>query len=83
MKKHSNIVILEDILNSSWYKSLFDTIQNNFSNIYSYYYDLSFEETVKRFQTKHNVDFTEEDMKHWWNEKDILGFGNEKMISDD
>lgn len=80
-KEHSNIIVLEGILNSSWYKSLFDTIQNNFSKIYSYYYDLSFEETVKRFQTKNNVDFTEWDMKRWWNEKDILGFSNEKMIT--
>lgn len=82
-KKHSSIIVLEGILNSSWYKLLFDTIQNNFSNIYLYYYDISFEETVKRFQTKNNVDFTEEDMKRWWNEKDILGFGNEKMITEE
>lgn len=80
-KEHSNIVILEGIINSNWYKPLFDTIQKNFSNIYSYYYDIPFDETVRRFKTKNNVDFTEEDMKRWWNEKDILGFENEKMIT--
>lgn len=80
-KEHSNIIVLEGILNSNWYKPLFDTIQNNFSNIYSYYYDIPFDETVKRFKTKNSVDFTEEDMKRWWNENDILGFSNEKMIT--
>lgn len=80
-KEHSNIVILEGIINSNWYKPLFDTIQKNFSNIYSYYYDIPFDETVRRFQTKNNVNFTEQDMKRWWNEKDILGFENEKMIT--
>lgn len=82
-KKHSNIIILEGILNSSWYKPLFDIIKNNFSKIYSYYYDIPFEETVKRFQTKSNANFTAEDMKRWWNEKDTLGFDNEKMIYKD
>lgn len=82
-KKHSNIIIIEGILNSCWYKSLFETIKVNFDNIYSYYYDIPFEETVKRFQTKSNVDFTEQDMKRWWNEKDVLGFDHEKMISKD
>lgn len=80
-KEHSNIIVLEGILNSTWYKPLFDTIRNNFSNIFSYYYDIPFDETVKRFQTKNNIDFTEEDMKRWWNEKDILGYENEKMIT--
>lgn len=80
-KEHSNIIVLEGILNFTWYKPLFDTIRNNFSNIFSYYYDIPFDETVKRFQTKNNIDFTEEDMKRWWNEKNILGFSNEKMIT--
>lgn len=82
-KKNSKIIILEGILNSAWYKSLFDVIENNFSDIYAYYYDIPFEETVNRFHTKENVKFTEEDMKRWWNEKDLLGFDNEKKISKD
>lgn len=82
-KEHSNIIILEGILNSSWYKPLFDIIRNNFGGIYSYYYDVPFEETVKRFQTKSNVNFTAEDMKRWWNEKDTLGFDNEKILDKD
>lgn len=82
-KKHNSIIILEGILNSVWYKSLFNLIQKNFNNIYTYYYDIPFDETVKRFQTKSNVSYTEQDMKRWWNEKDLLGFDNEKVISKD
>lgn len=39
--------------------------------------------SLKRFQTKSNVSYTEQDMKRWWNEKDLLGFDNEKVISKD
>ena len=82
-KEYSNIVVLEGILNSIWYKPLFNTIQNSFSKIHLYYYDIPFDETVKRFQTKTNVTYTEEDMKRWWKEKDLLQFDNEKIISKD
>ena len=82
-KEYSNIVVLEGILNSIWYEPLFDTIQNSFSKIHLYYYDIPFDETVKRFQTKTNVNYTEEDMKRWWKEKDLLQFDNEKIISKD
>ena len=45
--------------------------------------NVPFDETVKKFQTKSNVSYTEQDMKRWWNEKDLLGFDNEKVISKD
>jgi len=82
-KENSEIIILEGILNSTWYKPLFDIIENNFSDIYAYYYDIPFNETVKRFHTKESVNFTEEDMKRWWNEKDLSDFDNEKIINQD
>lgn len=80
-KTQSKIIILEGILNFQWYSSIFDVIKKNFSNIYSYYYDIPFKETVKRFETKSDTSYTKEDMKRWWNEKDYLNFNNEKMIS--
>ena len=43
--------------------------------------NVPFDETVKRFQTKSNVSYTEQDMKRWWNEKDLPGFDNEEIIS--
>lgn len=45
--------------------------------------NVPFDETVKRFQTKSNVSYTEQDMKRWQNEKDLSGFDNEKIISKD
>lgn len=80
-KTQSKIIILEGILKFQWYSSIFDVIKKNFSNIYSYYYDITFEETVKRFETKSDTSYTKEDMKRWWNEKDYLNFNNEKTIS--
>ena len=43
--------------------------------------NVPFDETVKRFQTKSNVSYTEQDMKRWQNEKDLPGFDNEEIIS--
>lgn len=82
-KSHSNFIVLEGILNSRWYKALFNLIQKNFSNIYTYYYDIPFDETVKRFLTKSNTDYTIQDMERWWNENDLIGFNEEKIISKD
>ena len=82
-KAHSNIIVLEGILNFHWYKQLFDCIRKNFNNIYAYYYDIPFNETVKRFLTKNNTDYTAQDMKRWWKKNDLIGFNEEKIISKD
>ena len=82
-KAHSNIIVLEGILNFNWYKQLFDCIRKNFNNIYAYYYDIPFNETVKRFLTKNNTDYTAQDMKRWWKKNDLIGFNEEKIISKD
>jgi predicted kinase len=73
-KKHCNIIILEGILNSKWYKKLFENLYDEFNNqIFSYYFDISFEETLIRHKQKPNAhEFGEIEMKRWWNEKDLL-----------
>ena len=41
-------------------------------SMYAYYFDLPFEETVRRHGTKPNCgDFGPEDMRAWWREKDF------------
>lgn len=84
-KQHSNIVILEGILYSKWYQPLFETATSEFGpNIYAYYYDLPFEETLNRHQTKPNrFSFGESNMREWWNEKDYIGFISEKTLLKD
>lgn len=74
-KKHCSIIILEGILNSKWYKKLFENLLHEFNNeIYAYYFDIPFEETLNRHKQKPNAhEFGEKEMKSWWNEKDLLG----------
>jgi len=73
-KRHSEVTILEGILPSSDYSPLFEAAVEEFgNNIYSYYWDIPFEETLIRHRTKPNCnEFGEEDMKRWWQEKDYL-----------
>ena len=80
---HSNIVILEGIMYADWYKPLFDlSVQLYGSEIYAYYFDLPFEETLKRHQTKPNChEFGEEAMRGWWREKDFSDVLNEASIT--
>lgn len=75
-------VILEGILNAYWYKELFKEIKNKFSSVYAYYYDLPFDETLARHQTKPNSnEFGEAEMKRWWNEKDYIEIIPEKTLT--
>ncbi len=83
---NSEITILEGILTLAWYKPLFEQAIRIFreENIYAYYYDLPFSETLKRHNTKSNrFDFGEEDMRRWWNEKDYIGFIKEKILTEE
>lgn len=82
-KNNCKIVILEGILYSQWYLSLFELSKELFGgNIFAYYYDLPFEETLLRHQTKSNKDdFGENEMKNWWIERDFISIIPEKVIS--
>ncbi|MDE6749517.1 MAG: kinase [Lachnospiraceae bacterium] len=81
--KHSEIVILEGIMYADWYKPLFELAVRLYGiNIYAYYFDLTFEETLKRHQTKPNChEFGEEAMRRWWREKDYSDILNEVSIT--
>lgn len=79
--QHCKITIIEGILRYVWYKPLFETALQLYGrgNIFAYYYDLSFEETLLRHQTKSNrQDFGKEEMRSWWKDKDYLGIIPEK-----
>lgn len=84
-KNHCEVVILEGILYSEWYMPLFELAQGLFGNeIWAYYYNLSFDETVARHHTKSNRhEFGEDEMKRWWHEKDFIKIIPEKIISED
>lgn len=80
---HCETVILEGILSTARYKDMLIELIEHFSpNCYIYYFDIPFEETVKRHQTRDKRhDFNEEDMKRWWVEHDVLHLPNEQFIS--
>lgn len=71
-REHSDVVILEGIMYADWYKPLFEVAKLEFGeSIFAYYFDIPFNETLRRHQTKLNCnDFGEEDMRVWWREKD-------------
>lgn len=84
-EKNSDVVILEGILISEWYRSLFElAVQLYGTNVYAYYFDLPFEETLRRHKTKPNCnDFGEEAMRSWWKEKDYTSILSEVAIKAD
>lgn len=81
--KHSDIVILEGIMYADWYKPLFElAIRLYGTEVYAYYFDLPFEETLERYQTKPNCnEFGEEAMRRWWREKDFSDVLRERIIT--
>ena len=79
--EHSDIVILEGIMYEEWYNPLFKVADELYgSNVYAYYFDLSFEETVRRHNTR-NREFGEKDMRRWWREKDFSSVLREQAIT--
>jgi len=81
-RQHSDVTILEGILDSQQYHLLFKTaIEEYGDNIFAYYYDLPFKETLLRHSTKPNrFEFGEPEMRRWWNEKDLIEIIPEKIF---
>lgn len=82
---HSTFVILEGIMCAEWYNPLFKlAVQLYGTQIYAFYFDLPFEETLRRHKTKQNHgDFGEKEMREWWKEKDFSDVLNEIAITAD
>ena len=71
--EHCDVVILEGIMYDEWYSPLFKTANELYGmDIYAYYFDISFEETVRRHNTR--------DKKTWNLVKKICVDGGEKRI---
>lgn len=74
-------VIIEGILVNKRHKGMLEDLINGFDESYVYYFDIPFEETVRRHRSK-SVDFSESKMREWWCEKDYLGAKNEVLIGE-
>lgn len=80
-RKQGRVVILEGILRAEKYGTMLRKLANKFDEVYVYYFDLPFEETLARHKSKPNAhEFGEKEMREWWNDKDFLGMPNEKTL---
>ena len=80
---HCDVVILEGIMYADWYKPLFELAAWLYgTQVYAYYFDLPFEETLRRHQTRaKSKEFGEESLRRWWREKDFSDVLNEVRIT--
>lgn len=75
-------VVLEGILSKKLYGNMLNDLISEYSDsAYVFYMDVSFEETLRRHNTKPNKhEYGKEKMKEWWLEKDYLNLPNEYII---
>ena len=80
--QNCEVSMLDGILSAETYEDLFNQVEQLYaSQIYAYYFDLPFEETLKRHNQKpisHEVG--EVELRSWWREKDFLKNIREKVI---
>ena len=74
-------VVLEGILSKKLYGNMLERLVEYFDSVYIFYMDVSFEETLKRHETKpKRHEYGAEKMKEWWIEKDHLLLPSETII---
>lgn len=79
--EHDRNVIIEGIMRMGYYKDLFDRLMTlNQGETYFYYFDVSFDETLRRHNSKEDVNFGEEAMRRWFKQDDHSGYENEIVI---
>lgn len=78
-------IIVEGIFKRDWYTDMFEQLFALYKgNVLAYYFDLPFEETLRRHQNRDKIhEFGAEAMRRWWNEKDYIGMLNEQTLSAD
>lgn len=84
-KGKCEFVIVEGILDKSRYgEMLQNLIQFYNEKTYTFYFDLSFEETIVRHNSRSKkMDFGEDSLRAWWNPSDYLGVDGEKILTND
>ena len=77
-------VILEGILSNKKYGAMLRRLLDDFQGEkLIYYFDVSFEETVRRHATKPNAhEFDELEMSQWWKDQDVLNVPGEQRIGE-
>lgn len=77
-------VIVEGILGRSLYGEMLLSLIKYFDhNAFVYYFNLSFDETVKRHSSREKVnEFGYEELQRWWISNDYLGYEGETTFTD-
>lgn len=78
--KNCKYTIVEGIFGEAKYGDMLRNVIEKADFVYAYYYNLSFEETLKRHRTKKGASFSEDKMRNWFLEYDVLGIQDEKVI---
>ncbi len=78
-------VIVEGILNKNRYGDmLYHLIDFYDGRAFTYYFDLSFQETVKRHNTRSKrLEFGEDSLRLWWTPNDYLGVAGERKLTNE
>lgn len=75
------ITIVEGILSAQIYDGFFRTLAALFDDVHAYYFDVSFEETLRRHETRpQKAKFGPDDMRRWWIEHDLTDVFQETLI---
>lgn len=84
-KDKCEFVIVEGILNKNRYGEMLNKLMQFYNHkTYTYYFDLSFEETVMRHNSRSKKkEFGEDSLRAWWNPRDYLGVDGEMILTDD
>lgn len=78
---HKYHVVLEGILYFPRYGEMLKRLSDKCPENYFYYFDVGFEETLKRHGTKPNAhEFGEKEMREWYKHKDLTHFKDEQVI---
>ncbi|WP_034762178.1 kinase [Rossellomorea vietnamensis] len=78
-------VIVEGIFSEQRYGDMIrELIQFYNGKAHTYYYDLSFQETVRRHNSRSKkTEFGEESLRDWWNAEDYLRVNGEVQLTDE
>ena len=76
--------IVEGILSKKKYGTMLEKLIDEFNgDTFIYYFDVTFEETLRRHSLKSERDeFGEAEMRDWWKDADYMNMPDEKFITD-
>ncbi|MBP2707407.1 kinase [Microbispora sp. RL4-1S] len=82
---HGYHVVLEGILAASRYGAMLQSLRGDHAGTSAFFYlDVSFPETLRRHDSRpQRLDFTPDQMREWYQERDLLPDGCETVIGED